>query len=220
MKFAINYSPQAAELVRAGRIQIDYFKCPNWPHLVAEARQVAPVAVHIDLVAGSGRLEQRIDWAEIETLLAQTATPYINVHLDPPLKDYPEVQLDRPTPTEAARLMEAMARDLAFLVRRFGARRIIAENAPYHASQGHVIRTAVEPEQISRLVNDAGVGLLLDLSHASISANYLHMDEWDYFAQLPVSRLRELHFTGIHLLDGRLSDHLPALPADWATEEY
>ena len=29
MQFAINYSPQAAELLKTGQINIDYFKCPD-----------------------------------------------------------------------------------------------------------------------------------------------------------------------------------------------
>jgi hypothetical protein len=41
------------------------------------------------------------------------------------------------------------------------------------------------------------------------------MDQRDYMAKLPVERLRELHFTGVHDLDGYWQDHLPALEDDW-----
>lgn len=56
MKLAVNYSTQAAVLLRQSRIQIDYFKCPDWPDLIQEAKKHAPVAVHFNLTAGHGRL--------------------------------------------------------------------------------------------------------------------------------------------------------------------
>ena len=40
-------------------------------------------------------------------------------------------------------------------------------------------------------------------------------NELDYLSELPVKHLRELHFTGVHNLDGWLQDHLAALEADW-----
>lgn len=215
MKFAINYSPQAADLLLMGDIQIDYFKCPNWPYLVAEASAFAPPAVHFDLTAGSGQLDERSDWGEIETLLSQTKTPFVNVHLDPPLKQFPGLAVDAPTQEEEERIITALEKDLQTLVQRFGAENIIAENAPYHAKQGHVIRTAAQPAVIRQVIESARVSLLLDLSHAAISAEYMGMSEDDYFAGLPLDKVREMHFTGIHDVQGRRTDHLPALPADW-----
>ena len=219
MKLSINYSSQAAALLTEGHIHLDYFKCPDWPHLVAEAHQYAPVAVHFSLIAGNGNLNEETDWNLIEQLLTETVTPYVNVHIDPAPKRYPAVILENPTRAQAEKIIEHTAKDLAILVRRFGANMVIAENSPYHANLGHVIRTVVEPEIITTLVENAGCGLLLDLSHARISAHYLRMDEWDYLGRLPLHRLCEMHFTGIHHLNGRLEDHLPALPEDWAALE-
>ena len=218
MRLSINYSIQAAALLAEGRIQFDYFKCPDWPHLIAEARRYAPVAVHFSLSAGNGSLDEETDWELVERLLTETSTPYVNVHIDPSPDRY-DVILENPTQEQAAQIIENTAKDLACLVRRFGASMVIAENSPYHAGDGHVIRTAVEPEVVAGLVEDTGCGLLLDLSHARISASYLDMDEWEYLARLPLRRLREMHFTGVHQLDGRLEDHLPALPEDWLALE-
>jgi hypothetical protein len=216
VKLSINFSTQAAALLAEGRIQLDFFKCPDWPHLIDEARGYAPVAVHFSLSAGNGSLEDETDWELVERLLTETITPYVNVHIDPSTERYADVSVDNPTREQAARIIENTTKDLACLVRRFGASMVIAENSPYHAGLGSVIRTAVEPEVIAGLIQYAGCGLLLDLSHAFISAHYLGIDEWDYLARLPMHHLREMHFTGIHLLDGRLVDHLPALPADWS----
>ena len=52
MNFAINYSPQAGELLKQGKIEINLFKCPDWPELIQEASALAPVYVHFPLIAG------------------------------------------------------------------------------------------------------------------------------------------------------------------------
>jgi sugar phosphate isomerase/epimerase len=160
-------------------------------------------------------MEAETDWGLVERLLSETITPYVNTHIDPSPERYPGLIIDNPTEAQAAEIVENTAKDLKYLVDHFGANMVIAENSPYHANKGRVIRTAVEPEVITNLIEEAGCGLLLDLSHARISARYLGMDEWEYLEKLPVQRLREMHFTGIHQMDGRLVDHLGALPGDW-----
>ncbi len=55
MQFALNYSPQAADLVWAGQIDIDLFKCPPWTEMTAAAQAIRPVYVHFGLQAGGGR---------------------------------------------------------------------------------------------------------------------------------------------------------------------
>jgi len=50
----INYSTQAADLLKQGKIQVERFKCPDWPDMIAEASQLCPVAVHVNLKAGVG----------------------------------------------------------------------------------------------------------------------------------------------------------------------
>jgi hypothetical protein len=38
--------------------------------------------------------------------------------------------------------------------------------------------------------------------------------------QLPIQRMRELHFAGIHVIHGILRDHLSIQPQDWLTLEW
>jgi uncharacterized protein len=91
---------------------------------------------------------------------------------------------------------------------------------------------------ISRVIDETGCGLLLDISHARIVASHLGMDAHEYMAALPVKRLREMHITGIQVFDqswldmmtnkgmpehrfnlsenlGRWMDHLPITDQDW-----
>jgi uncharacterized protein (UPF0276 family) len=112
-------------------------------------------------------------------------------------------------------VLDRLRNDVAAAVERFGPQRVIAENVPYHGRRGSILRAAVEPENIGRLLSETGAGLLLDISHARISAHYLGIDERSYLSSLPVHKLRELHFTGLHRIDGLLQDHLSVRDQDW-----
>jgi uncharacterized protein (UPF0276 family) len=219
MKFAINYSTQAADLLRQGKIQVERFKCPDWPDMIAEASQICPVALHVNLKAGRGKLAEA-DWARLEGFLEQTGTPYINLHLEARREDFPEMPVDTTDPGHQEQVIEQIIADLRLAVKHFGAERVIGENVPYRAQLGKVLRPAVEPAAIRRALEETSCGLLLDTAHARITAHSLGVDERDYMAQLPVERLRELHFTGVHDLDGYWQDHLPALEADWLALDW
>lgn len=215
MQFALNYSPQAAELIESGRIDIDFFKTPPWANMMQAASQHRPVAVHFELAAGSG--EPRRDWSAVENVLQNSATRYVNFHLNARRKDFPE---DFPRLAESARtnrVIERLVADLRPAVQHFGPERVIAENAPYRGplNSKKLAETAL-PEVISAAVRAVGCGLLLDISHARISARALGMDPLDYIARLPLESLREVHITGIHTLaDGYLQDHLSMVADDW-----
>ncbi len=214
MLLALNYSPQAAALLQEGRIQIDRFKTPDWPEMIAEARSLCAVAVHLNLQAGRGQ-PKPVDWDHIERILDETDTPYVNLHLESKLKDFPSLRVDVPETSQAGQIVQRMLEDVQAAVERFGAQRVIVENVHYRAGRGKTLRPSVEPPVMRRILDETECGLLLDISHARIAAHYLGVDERDYIEALPVERLRELHFTGLHHLDGDLVDHLEILESDW-----
>lgn len=216
MLLAINYSPAAAELVSQGKIKLDRFKCPPWDWMVAEARQYLPVAVHFNLKAGSGRLSET-NWGEIEAYLEQTGTPYINLHIEPEAKYYPALDPNHPDPEQSRQVIDNLLADIQVTVDHFGAGRVIVENAPYHPEDLRYVRTGMEPAIIRRVIEETGCYFLLDIAHACITARALGYERQAYFAGLPLERTRELHFTGIHTLEGRWVDHLSILPQDWET---
>jgi hypothetical protein len=122
MKAAVHYSPQAADLLRAGQIQTDYFKCPAWPDLIETAQALHPVYVHFPLRVGLGNGDAQDtetkalpDWQKIETLLTRTNTPFVNVHLSIFPADYPNAESD---PDFPEMLVENTVRDLEAVIRR------------------------------------------------------------------------------------------------------
>lgn len=219
MQLAVNYSPQAAELLDAGRIRFDLYKCPDWPDMIETARAQRPVYVHFPLMAGRGNVE-KVGWQKITDLLTTTGTPFVNTHLAPRASDF-AMALDSDDPARARELLAAMRLDIDRLARRFGRDRIILENANWDPGYD-IPHLVLDPELITRAVVESGSGFLLDLAHARMAAVHLGFDPPEYVARLPVSRLRELHVAGTRFdeAEARLVDHFPMTAPDWALAEW
>lgn len=221
MRFAVNYSPPLARLISSGAIDVDLFKCPDWPDLVEEARTQRPCYVHFSLRAGKRELGQ-VDWDQARRLVELTQTPYINIHLAPCAADFPGMPLDTRDPGHRAQLIEAMGEDIRQLAERFDPARVILENVMWDPEPPWLIpQPVLEPEVISRIVRDTGCGFVLDLSHARICARHFGVDEEEYVAALPVERMRELHVTGLQEDGAGLwQDHHPMTEEDWRSMEW
>ena len=240
MTFALNYSPQAAELYQTGQIQVDLFKCPAWPELITAAMAIGPAYVHFPLNVGDGignaihsEKGQPADWAWIEQILQQSNTRYVNLHLHPPRQS--DLLPDNGYgPAATAETTERLIRDVEALVQHFGAARVIVENG-YNLDR-HPLRPAYYAEVTAQVVEATGCGFLFDLSHARMAAEILDVPVENYVAKLPLHATRELHITGIQVADdcwtermrqegvdptvldtlsGRRMDHLPLIGEDW-----
>jgi uncharacterized protein (UPF0276 family) len=219
MKLAINYSQQASQLLAEGHIDIDLFKCPDWQGMISQALIQRPVAVHFTLTAGNGTLKST-DWEVVSQLLEKTGTPYVNLHLESSVQDFPGIPPDTIDPIHYQQIRNNLLEDVSLAVTLFGSDRVIIENVPYRGVEGNVLRPSVEPELINSIHGETGCGLLLDISHARIAARTLGVNEQTYMAQLPVVALKELHFTGLHQRKRHLQDHLEILESDWPVLDW
>jgi len=245
VEFAVNYSAAAANLLREGRIEFDRFKCPAWPDLIATARELHAVYVHLPLRVGAGigtaintETRQPADWRQLEPLLSQTDTPQVNTHLAPLTDDFPGIPVATTEPAYIEALLAHALRDVQALVARFGPERVIVENAD--DGKGLILQPALQPDFIRRVVEEAGCRFLLDIAHARLAAHLLGLDARTYIARLPLGRISEIHLAGIQPFQGHWStlmhqpglsqedlgwfaglqpgqwmDHLPLLDGDW-----
>jgi hypothetical protein len=237
--FAVNYSALAVQLHGEGQLPTDRFKCPAWPDLIDRASK--PVYIHFPLRVGAGRgcpinteTDAPPDYEEIEELMARTDTPWVSAHMCPKVEDFPTTARQSTTRADVAAIKDALIRDMAPLVKHFGAERVVGENV-FEFYDSHM-RAALLPEVIHAVVEATGCGLLLDLSHARLAARDLGLDARTYIDALPVGRLREIHVTGIQLFDeawvakakaaelgeeeyqlfeGKAIDHMPMTGEDW-----
>jgi uncharacterized protein (UPF0276 family) len=79
---------------------------------------------------------------------------------------------------------------------------------------------AADPELINEMIEECDLGLLLDLSHAQISAQAFGINFEDYISKLPLHRLSELHITGIKEYAGFPTDHFELQQQDWPVVEW
>lgn len=241
MKFAVNYSLPAVELLSEKQIQIDYFKCPAWPDLIAVAQEIWPIYIHFPLRVGPGikdaidtETQRLADWGRIEMLLAQTGTPFVNLHLSPTSDDYPEIPANTTDPGHIELLTAHLLQDVQAVADRFGPERVIVENICLSGDK--FLLPAFLPEVVSTIVRETSCGLLFDASHARLAAHQLGWDMYDYIKALPVDHTAEIHITGIQYFGeqwvrrmerggvadkviqdftGHLMDHLPMTETDW-----
>lgn len=223
MKLALNYSPQAEELLDAGLIDIDVIKCPDWPELIQKAQRLKPVYVHFPLCAGGRAFSP--DWQKIEGMKHETATRFINLHLEATTDDYPDIPITSEDADHQSRIIEKAVKDVQEAISRFGVENIILENSPYHAdarASFRLLRPAAEPKVIAEVIRQTGCGLLLDVDHARVSSHYMNMSFEDYIAELPTDRVKELHMTGtrMHAQEGWLESHHEMRQKDWSIFDW
>jgi uncharacterized protein len=210
LKFAVNYSPEAAALLDEKRIDIDLYKCPNWDDLITTANQQRPVYVHFPLMTAYGR---DVDLEPVAKLRAQTQTLYINMHLSG-LSSLFNMPLDEIGEDYANHLRQIIIEDVNKVTAKFGSENVILENLPWDPEY-EIPLLVINPTFIRHIIETTGCGLLLDLAHARIAAARMEIDVFDYIDQLPVDRLRELHVTGVYDDNGYLRDHFPMTVEDW-----
>lgn len=221
MQFAVNYSPASMALLENGRIEVDLLKCPAWPEVVAEVRERHRCYVHLPFRAGKGELGA-VDWAQVDAMLEGTDTRYINAHLAPCASDFAGMTLLTRGGRLEQRIIDAVKRDAAALVERFGPERVILENVMWDPlPPWEIPALALDGDLIREVVCDVGCSLLLDLAHARVTTLHSGGDLHDYIAALPLHRLREVHITGtVREEDGLWRDHHPLGEADWLLLEW
>jgi hypothetical protein len=212
MYFAVNYSPEAEALVRRGRARIDRFKCPPQSDLVTRVQERYPVYVHFPLEVGSGIGDATVggepaDWAKVDRLLAETATPLVNVQCtlnhtrDPSDRMGSEGTGLSSTRSCREELVANLIRDISAVTERFGTDGVAIEND--HDFGGRRPRTAILPHAVRSVLQTTDCGLVLDLAHARLAARSLGLETRQYVRALPTNRLRELHVSGVQRLEGR-----------------
>lgn len=220
MQFAINYSPQAEQLWREGRIQVDLFKCPDWPDLVARVSEIHKVYVHCSLIMWRGGMDA-VDYRLLQRWLEATETRVINTHFALAKSDFAAG-----SSITAESVVEHAVRVLAPLRERFGGENIVIENIPYPPGgwMGAPLPEVAEPEVISEVVRRSGCGFLLDIAHAIRACEGTgRSDVRAYLDALPVHALRELHVVGLLPApddEGLRQDHFAMTDEDWALTEW
>lgn len=212
MKLAVNYSSPLINLIKNKTIQLDLIKCPDWDGMLSVAEGHGQVTIHFDMDAGLGNTFN-VDFARIRALMDRTFTPHVNTHLVTPK------HFDPDNPVEVEKIKRLWRDEILLMIDHFGSDAVALEQFPYTESTPN-IKVATEEGTFSQVINDTGCRLLLDLSHAAITADTRQIDVRDYIRALPLERLAEIHINGIKPYNGVLTDHFELGPQDWDLLEW
>jgi hypothetical protein len=212
----VNWSEELRQLLLEARIQVNGIKIPDWPHCLLPAMDVVrclnarssqqPPARHVEIqvhfaFATSEGLTSDHGLTRCWGFLHTTDTKIVNTHFRVPRDLIAGGRLDE------AHLMSIAFAHVEQLVNRFGREAIVVEHSPEFE---RLAALGSYPALLCRLVRETGVGLLLDISHARLSARLHGCSTEEYINRLPMDRLKLIHTTGIGQdSDGSWVDHLP-----------
>jgi uncharacterized protein len=205
----VSWSPAAASL-RDLSYFVDIVEAPGWLLDDEGLRQQSRVLLHnLDLdvsLSNAGTIDD--GWiSRANEAVQRTGTPWLSMHLGfsaervrfdgTMLPDSPTLDRD----VTFARITDSVRRAKTQLRAP-----LLLENLDY--CPGGAYEHVCEPAFISEVLDATDCGLLLDLGHLQVTAEWLGMGPEDMIGQLPMQRVVEVHVSspraGSH--DGRLSD--------------
>ena len=218
----VNWSDELRQLLLEARIQVNGIKIPDWPHCLLPALDVArcvnarssqetpvrhvEIQVHFAFATSEG-LASEHELLRCWGFLHTSDTKIVNTHFRVPR------DLIAGGTLEEAHLMPNAIAHVEQLVNRFGREAIVIEHIP---ESERLAALGGYPALLCRLVRETGVGLLLDISHARLSARHHGCSTMEYIDRLPMDRLKLIHTTGIGQdSDGSWVDHMPMDDRDY-----
>ncbi|HET7036296.1 MAG TPA: DUF692 family protein, partial [Thermomicrobiaceae bacterium] len=209
-RLGVKWSPAAREVLPL----IDLIEVNGWG-LAAKLPPV-PVLLHnLDLdfsLTTPGILSE--EWAErAAAAIARTGSPWFSLHLGFSAERvrFAGHMLPDSAPLDRAVCLERTTAAARFLRERLDVP-LLLENLDYcpEGAYEHIC----QPDFIAEVVAGAECGLLLDLAHLRVSADWLGYEPIDYLARLPLERVVEVHLSGPRRLGARLDDSHRELTAE------
>jgi uncharacterized protein (UPF0276 family) len=157
-----------------------------------------------DVIEGIGLIPGTV--SKIKAYLQVTASPWVSMHISMWLPGMVWLMLRHgwrmplPDPERATR---GFVQKVSRLIRSLDVP-VLLENIEPRPFEGYIFES--QTARITRVLEETGCGLLLDLGHARISADVLGMDGKDYLAALPLHQVMQIHVSGPRMRAGHLVD--------------
>ncbi|MCB6610832.1 DUF692 family multinuclear iron-containing protein [[Clostridium] symbiosum] len=216
MKIACNYYKETIELLREGRITLDYVKVPalgfqydcykapgadkaaglaELKKEIQRIQEVVPVLLHgfgpQDYNMASDRFRPEFDKELAAQIIGITKTPELSGHLALGNRMKQELYTRE-------RIKELAVENIRFIRELFPEISHLAienmDGNPFIF--GKKAGCCIEPAFIREVTEESGAEFLLDVSHAYGSALYLGIDFKEYLDRLPMDQLYEIHING------------------------
>jgi len=194
-KIGCNWSEALFDLVTTKQVNIDYIKTGafgEFDKYFDTMRSLRPVLLH-----GLGHYERAgmknidiVDFKRANRLIAECGSPHYGLHLAITNADMSPSMSEEDIPKRMFEHIQVFKKNLTVP--------LLLENIP-EAPQEKVLYDHYPysgPEQISRIINDNDVDMILDITHAKIVTIHRGWNIHDYLRALPLERVREIHVNG------------------------
>jgi len=208
MKFGCNYSKELIEILHEDKSFCDFIKIGAFgktlPHL-EEAFFYKPLLIHgfgWFERGGMGTIEE-MDFDLMNDKLNYYNSPFLGMHALAYARDLSRLisDIDDSLPLLSSQPEQSLLEHMVYIFSQIQTRLsvpLLIENmdfSPFYTYDTTVIET-VEPGFLCSLMGQTNTYFLFDLSHAKVSAYQLKMDIIDYIENLPLERIKEIHFSG------------------------
>ena len=236
IKLSVNLSKALIGLVQTGQVHIDAIETVEAvPVAVIQHAKAQLPDMPFHLHAGRTGLEWFNHGALRHLLILCPQSPWISWHLAPlpALVTFATLRHGIKLPhAPAERLIRRFIRKVKRLQVDIG-RPVILENMPVLPSGRDLFES--DPTVISRVIEETGSRLLLDLAHSRIAAQSRRIPVEEYLLSLPLNKVVQVHLAGVREQAGKLYDAhqslqeadyallewlLPRIRPQWATLEY
>lgn len=195
MYIGCNWSKALKALLEREEVDVDYIKYGDYKDfnkIFTVMRSMRPVLLH-----GLGYFERAgmkkieiIDFDRANDIIKKCDSPHYGVHLAIETSDINSDMTDYDIYNRMSSNIKIFKNNIKVP--------LLVENIPdsYEERVKFNHYPYIMPEEINQMILENDVSLLLDLTHAKITAKYRGWDVKEYISKLPLSRVREIHVSG------------------------
>lgn len=210
IQIGCNYSQELVELIIKEKVEISWIKLANevlYDTQFEAIKTIRPGLFHIVPYVLSKQCHRNWDLERINKAIIECKSPHVGVHLRANENDIKGVITRRVLKEKTLAKIREGKRDIKSTY--------LVENMPITCLPKEY-KILADPEFINEICEEAGIGLLLDISHLKISAWYRGESEKSYLRKLPLSLVKEIHISGPRMIESKYYDsHL-----DMRSEDY
>lgn len=215
----LSYGPGVEEFVDRNPGLVDYIELPfellQHDPAVTSVQQLAPLILHCASMSVAGFVRPSEGTLDAIAMKArQIGTPWIGEHLAFMSADPLErgAALHEPTtltytvcPQLSEEVLQLVSRNLAELQTRFPVPLIVENSPQYFVVPGSTMSIVDFTIEVHRRCD---VGMLLDLTHFTISSMNMRFNPREEIVRLPLEKLVEMHISGLDMQsDTAWDDH-------------
>ena len=224
IKLGVAISNASLALAQRGELDVDYIQyyAQGSVERMREVLKYKPVMLHdlpepfwLNYEDPFGEATMKLAREQLETAKSPWLSTGIGASAEPQAhRDGPYREADDEDLQSREMVIANITKHGRRLKEWLGDTPLLLENYNYHPTNAY--EYICEPELFSFLVDEIGCGMLLDLSHARISAHNMHWKDVEtYLSALPLDKVREVHtnhpgWQG----DQRVDAHQPLQPED------